>query len=90
MESIYDITQREIHPKDINKKVGCLGPHKKIIEVGDEPHIVFQEGSNVPFCMAPKDCVPTDFIQYDGPQLKDIQRLSYLVILKVMVWVFMH
>ena len=69
---------------------GYLNPHERILEEGYEQNVVFQEGSNVPFCMAPKDCVPTDFIQYDGPQLKDIQRLSYLVILKVMVWVFMH
>ena len=65
MESIYDRTQREIHPKDINKEVGCLGPHKKIIEVGDEPHIVFQEGSNVPFWITPQERVVTKFSQYD-------------------------
>ena len=40
--SVYVRTQRNMNPKIINKEVGCLGLHERIIGVGDDQRIVFQ------------------------------------------------
>ena len=53
-----------MHPTKINQEVGYLGPHENIIEVGDDQHMVLQEGSDIPFWMTPQDCVGTKFSQY--------------------------
>ena len=49
--SSYGRTQREMQPKKINQVVGCLGPHEKILEVGYEKHVLFQEGDYAPLCI---------------------------------------
>ena len=54
-------SQLEMHPTNIKQEVGCLGPHEQIIEVGDENHMVFQEGSNVIFWIAPQERVEMKF-----------------------------
>ena len=51
MNSGYGGAQRDMHLKKINQEVGYLGPHEKILEVGDETHMVFQEGGDVTFWM---------------------------------------
>ena len=63
--------QREMHPTNIKQEVGYFGPHEKIIEIGDQKHIIFQEGGYVTFWMNPQEFIDTKFSQYDDPQLKD-------------------
>ena len=63
----YGEAQQEMHPTNIKQEVGYLGPHEQIIEVGDDNAMVFQEGSNVTFCMTPQERVATNFSHYDDP-----------------------
>ena len=70
----YGKAQREMHPTKINREVGYLGPHEKIIDVGDKQHMVLQDGGNRPFWMTPKELVATKFIQYDYMLLKYKRR----------------
>ena len=49
MNSGYGGAQREIRPTNIKQEVGYLFPYEKIIELGGEKHMLFQEGSNGPF-----------------------------------------
>ena len=67
----YGIAQQEMYPTKIKQEVGYLGPHEWIIEVGDEKHMVFQEGDNVPLWMTPQERVDKKFSQYDWTKLKD-------------------
>ena len=60
-----------MHPTNVNQGVGYLVPHELIIEVGDDNHMLFQEGGNVSFWMNPQERVYTKPIQYDEPCLKD-------------------
>ena len=60
-----------MHPTNIKNKVGYLGPHEKILDVGYKKHVVLQEGGDVPLWMNPQEQVDTNFSQYDDPQLKD-------------------
>ena len=46
-KSGYSESQREMHPKNIKQDVGYLGPHEKILEIGDDQNMVFQEGDDV-------------------------------------------
>ena len=50
---------------NIKQEVGHIGPHEKIIEVGDEKHMVLQEDGDLPFWMTPQELVDTKFSQYD-------------------------
>ena len=65
MNSGYDETQQDMHPTKIKQVVGCFGPNKQIIEVGGDPHMVSQEGGNVPFWITPQGRVVTKFSQCD-------------------------
>ena len=67
-----------MNPKNINQEVGYFGPHEKIIEVGDENHMLFQESGDVPFWMTPQDSVAKTFSQYDDLQLKDKTKAELL------------
>ena len=60
-----------MHPTNIQHDYGYLGPHEQILEVGDEHNVVFQQGSDVPFCMTPQQRVSTKFSHYDELSLKD-------------------
>ena len=42
----YVREQRKMHPTHINQKVGYLGMHEKIVDVGDEQNMVLQESNN--------------------------------------------
>ena len=48
MNSGYGGAQKDTNPTNIKQEVGYLGPNKRIIEVGDEKHMLFHEGGNVP------------------------------------------
>ena len=61
----YSWTQQEVHLKQINQEVGYLVLHEIIIAVGDENHMVFQEGSDSSLWMTPQERVATKFSQYD-------------------------
>ena len=61
MNSGYDGTKREMHPTNIKQKIGYLGLHERILEVGDDKHMVFQEGGNVPLWVNPQDPLGTNF-----------------------------
>ena len=50
-----------MHPTNIKQEVGCIGPHDQIIEVGDENHMVFQEGGDLIFWIAPQERVDMKF-----------------------------
>ena len=65
MNSGYCGTQQEINPTNINQEFGCLGPHEQIIEVGDDHHMVFQEGGDVQLWINPQDCVVKKFSHFD-------------------------
>ena len=54
MNSGYGGAQKDTNPTNIKQEVGYLGPHKWIIEVGDEKHMLFQEGGDVPLWMTPQ------------------------------------
>ena len=71
-----------MHSTNIKQEVGYLGPHEQIIEVGDEKHIVFQEGSVLLFIMTPQQHVATKSSQYDESQLKDKTKYELLGNLK--------
>ena len=60
-----------MHPKNINQNFGYLGPYDRIIEVGDDNHMVFQEDGNGPLWMTTKERVYAKFSNYDEPSLKD-------------------
>ena len=53
-----------------NQEVGYLGPHGKIIDIGDDQIKVFQEGGNGPFWMTPQELIVTKLIQHDKTQYK--------------------
>ena len=57
----YGVSQQDMHPTNINQEVDCLGPHEKIIEVGYDNHMLFQEGGNVIFWITPQERVDTKF-----------------------------
>ena len=63
----YGGAQQEMHSTKIKQEVGYLGMHEKIIETGDENHMLFQEGGDVPFWMTPQERVATKFSKYDVP-----------------------
>ena len=63
-----------MHPTNMKQEVGYLFLHEKIIELGDQNHMLLQEGGDVPLWMTPQDHVATYFSQYDGPQLKDNKK----------------
>ena len=65
MNSGYVGAQLEILPTNIKQEVGCLGPHEKVLEVGDENNMLSQEGGNVPIWMTPQERVATKFSQCD-------------------------
>ena len=50
-----------MHPTNIKQKIGYLGLHERILEVGDDKHMVFQEGGNVPLWVNPQDTLGTNF-----------------------------
>ena len=64
---ICSVIQRmqQMHPKNTKHTFIYLGPHDQIIEVGDEKHMVLQEGGDVPFWVAPQECVSKECVQYD-------------------------
>ena len=70
MNSGYGRAQQEMQPENIKHEVGYLGPHDRIIEVGDDKNMVFQEGSDVPFWMTPQDHIDKTFSWYDDTQLR--------------------
>ena len=53
INSGYGGSKREMHPTNIQKEVVYLGPHEKNIDLGNEKHVLLQEGGNVPFWMTP-------------------------------------
>ena len=67
MDSGYGRAQLERHPTNIKQEVGYLGPQEQIIEVGDEQHMVFQEGGDVPFYMTSQKSIDTNISHYDEP-----------------------
>ena len=78
MNSGYVGAQLEILPTNIKQEVGCLGPHEKILEVGDENNMLYQEGGNVPIWMTPQERVATKFSQCDELQLKNNTKAQLL------------
>ena len=70
--------KNKMHPTNTKQKVGCLGPHERILEVGYENHMVFQEGGDVPLYMTPQERVPKHFGNYDELQLKDKTKSEFL------------
>ena len=46
--------------------------------MGDEKHMIFQSGSNVPFWMTPKECSSKTFSHYDEPSLRDKTKAELL------------
>ena len=70
INSRYGVAKREKNPTKMKEEVGYLGHHYKIPEVGDEKHILFQDGADVPLRMTPQEHLATKFSQYDDPQLK--------------------
>ena len=64
---IQSETQQEMQPTKIKKEVGCLGPHGRILEVGYEKNIAFQEVRNRPLWMTPQDRVAINLSKYDKP-----------------------
>ena len=79
---IYCGAQQEINQKYIQNKVGYLGLHEQIVEVGYENHMIFQEGDDVPLWMTMQERVDTKFSQYDEPQIKDKTKSELLSDLK--------
>ena len=69
--SIYGIAQQYIHATNIKKEVGYLGLYERILGVGGDHYMSFQEGINRPFWMTPKELVATKFSQHDQSSLKD-------------------
>ena len=61
----YCRAQHEMQTIKINQEVGHLGLHEKIIGVGDEHHMVLQEGGFGPFWTTPQECTTTKFRKYD-------------------------
>ena len=49
----YGGAQLQMHPTNVKQEIGFPGLHEKIIQVGGEQHVVFQEGGDVPFWMTP-------------------------------------
>ena len=82
MNSGYDVSQRGIHPTNIKREVGYLGPHEKTIDVGDDQNMVSQESGYEPFWMNPQECVAKNFSQYDEPWLKNKTKAELLGNLK--------
>ena len=72
-----------MHATKIKQKVGNLGPHEKILEVGDDNHMLSQEGSDAPLWMNPQDRVSKKFSQYDEPQFKDKTKSELLGNLRI-------
>ena len=70
MNSDYSGSKLQIQPTDSKQEVGCLDLHGKILEVGDEKYMVFQQGGNTPLWMTPQEREATKFCQYDEPKLK--------------------
>ena len=56
-----------MHPKNINKEVGYLSPHEKILEVGDENHMLFQNGGYVILWMTSQERIAKTIGQYNEP-----------------------
>ena len=82
MKSGYSEAQREIHPNNTNQDVGYLGPHEKILEIGDEQNMVFQEGDDVSLWTTPQKRSAMKFSQYYVPQLTDKKQAELLGYLK--------
>ena len=83
MNNGYGGTQKEMNLTYINHEVIYLGRHERILEVGDEKHVVLQEGGILPFWMNPQERVDTKFSQYYQTQLKDKTQAELLSNLKV-------
>ena len=71
-----------MHPKNINQNFGYLGPYDRIIEVGDDNHMVFQEGGDVIFWIDPQERVDMKFSQFGDLQLKQNTKSELLGNLK--------
>ena len=56
--------------KNTKQEVCYFGPHEKIIEVGDQKNMLFQECGDVLLQMTPQENLATKFSQHDEPQLK--------------------
>ena len=67
----YGGSQQQIYPTNIKKEVGYLGLYDKILEVGYEQQMVFQQGNNGPFCVTPQEHASMKLIKYDESSLKD-------------------
>ena len=67
-----------MHPTNIKNKVGYLGPHEKILDVGYKKHVVLQEGGDVPLWMNPQERVSTKFDHYNDMSLKDNTKSELL------------
>ena len=52
-----------MQPTNSKQEVGYLGLHKRIIEVGDDQHMVFQESIDVKLWMTQQEHVATNFSQ---------------------------
>ena len=72
-----------MHPTNIKQEVGYLGPLEQILEVGDNHHMVFQEGGYVPFWVTPQEHIATKLSQYDELQLKENTKAELLGNLKI-------
>ena len=70
MNSGYGGAQPKMHKTKIKQTNGYLGPYQRILEVGDEQHMVFQEGDNGPFWMTPQEREDTKISVYDEPHDK--------------------
>ena len=60
-----------MQPKNIKHNLFYIGPYERIIEVGDDQLMIFQESGNVTLCMNPQDHVVKSFGHYDDMPLKD-------------------
>ena len=73
-----------MHPINTNHTFGYLGPHERIFGVGDEQHMLFQEGGNYPLWMTPQERAATKCIHYDDLSLKYKARDGLLGNLKIL------
>ena len=53
INSGYGGSQQQMHQKNINKEFGYLDVYVIILDVGDEQHMVFQEGGDGKLWMTP-------------------------------------
>ena len=83
MNSGHGGSQREMNPTNIKQKVGYIGLYEQILELGDDKHMLFQEGGDESLCMTPQERVATKISQYDGPQLKNKTKYELLGNIKI-------